>query len=68
MFGVLTWDPALHVVVEPPALGEAERKRQECCLCRQLIGDEQSALAQQRLAVLDGHLHVARGVQHVRGE
>ena len=59
-------DAALDIIVEPPAIGEAKRQCQELCLGGQLIGDEQAALAQQRLAVLQRVAHVARGVQHVR--
>ncbi len=65
---VLAWDPALHIVVEPPAICETECQCQKRCLCRQLIGNQQPAVAQQRLAILDGDLHVARGMQHVGGE
>ena len=64
----LAWDSALDIVVEPPAFREAKSERQELSLGRQLVGYEQAALAQQRLAVLNGDLHVARRMQHVGGK
>ena len=54
--------------MQPPAVGEAKGERQEVSLHCQLVGNEQSALPQQRLAVLNGHIHVSRGVQHIRGK
>ena len=64
----LAWDPALDIIIQPPAFCEAEGEGQELCLGRELVGNEQATLAQQRLAVLDCDLHVARGVQHICGK
>ena len=58
----------LHVVVQPPALSEAEGEREELRLGGELVGNEQAALAQQSLAVAQRHTHVARRMQHVGGE
>lgn len=46
---VSTWHAPLGVIVQPPAVGQAESERQEVRLGRQLVGDDDAALAQQRL-------------------
>ncbi len=40
----------LGVIEQPPSVREAEGERQEVRLCRQLVGDQQPALAQQHLS------------------
>ena len=55
----------MAVVIEPPAVREAERQRQELRLGSQLVGNEQAARPQQLLAVLQCVVHIARGVQHI---
>lgn len=60
-----TWNAVLHVVVQPPALGEAEGEGEELCLGGELIRDEQAAGAQESLAVAQRHAHVACCMQHV---
>ena len=53
------------VIMQPPAVCQAKGERKELRLCGELVGYQQAALAQQRLAVLDGGGHVPRGMQHV---
>jgi len=58
----------LRIIVQPPAVGQAEGERQEVGARAELVRQQQAAGAQQGLAALQRGRHIARRVQHVRRE
>ena len=58
-------DAEISLIKKPPAICQAKGECQEVRLCRELIGYQQTSLAQQSLALLQGRAHLARGMQHV---
>ena len=56
---------ALHIIIQPPAVGEAEGEGEKLGFGGELVGNEQSAFAQQRLAILQCVAHVPRRMQHI---
>ena len=55
-------DAEISLIKKPPAICQAKSERQEVCLCRELIGYQQTSLAQQSLALLQRLAHVAGSV------